>query len=301
MAAEDLKQYLRRWRREGRDGALPSTAAAAGGTSSIAAELPRSFRPHRIVPLVYLGALKDVADVWALHQRLLPEELLLIVSTCSRSPTPTLEMRELLLPARPPRATGAAPRVRRLAVCSWEKLNELFPCLSGGPRPRTGAEGGLRAAAAWLRHSLESRSFLGDGDATDAPSADAAPSRGSGAGLVYLKLCLPWRDEPAFPARAHFEVATALMRAVVEGLRRAVVCHCVAGASRSVTLVCAYLLCCCGGVAAGPMLACASEEVVRTVLDFVREVRLCACPNEGFMRQLTEYTGSLLSAKVMHA
>ncbi|ESL09380.1 hypothetical protein TRSC58_02898 [Trypanosoma rangeli SC58] len=293
MTAEVLKQYLLRWRRDEQGGTLSPTAAR---TSSIALELPRSFRPHRIVPLVYLGALKDVADAWALHQRLLPDELLLTVSTCSRSSTPMLEMRELL-PVRTPRKAVGAPRVQRLAVCSWERLSEIVHNLSGGATSQAGAEKGVRETAAWLRHSLGSRSFLGDNDTAEVPARETA-ARGGGTGLVYLKLCLPWRDEPAFPAREHFAVATALMQAVVNGLGKAVVCHCVAGASRSVTLVCAYLLrcCCSGGDTAGCGDGGAAEEAVKTVLEFVREVRLCACPNEGFMQQLTQYASLLLSA-----
>ncbi|EAN93257.1 hypothetical protein C3747_128g18 [Trypanosoma cruzi] len=291
MAVEGLKQYLQRWRQGGRvSGATPTT-------SLVDTELPRSFRPHRIVPRVYLGALKDVEDTWELHQRLLPEEMLLIVSTCACSFMPQLEMRQILPVRKKCREKGVSPRVRRLAVCSWEQLEERISNPLGGVTSPTAAEEVMMATAQWLSQSLESGSFVCGGKTMEA-RVYRERKESDDVGLVYLKLCLPWRDEPPFPVWEHFHVSTAIMRAVVDGLGKAVVCHCIAGVSRSVTLVCAFLLRCFCDDSTVSSRPCTAKEAVKAVIGFVREVRLCACPNDGFMQQLAEYTSRLLSASV---
>ncbi|EKF26808.1 hypothetical protein MOQ_009485 [Trypanosoma cruzi marinkellei] len=293
MVVEGLQQYLQQWRRGGRVSRGTTTT-----TPLVAKELPRSFRPHRIVPRVYLGALKDVEDTLELHQRLLPDEMLLIVSTCAPSVMPQLEMRQMLPGRKKCREKGASPQERRLAVCSWEQLEERIPNPLGGvTSPVAAADEIMISTAQWLKQSLESGSFVCSGKTMEAREYWEREESG-GVGLVYLKLCLPWRDEPPFPVWEHFHVSTALMRAVVDGLGKAVVCHCIAGVSRSVTLVCAFLLRCFCDDLTGSSGPCMAKEAVRRVIGFVREVRLCACPNDGFMEQLAEYTSHLLSAQV---
>ncbi|KEG09633.1 hypothetical protein DQ04_04911020 [Trypanosoma grayi] len=294
MSADGLEQYLQQWRAGKRNSPVTTTTTTRGG-ETVGAIPPkrRSFRPHRIVPQLYLGALKDVQDTWALHQRLLPEKMLLVVSTCDRGDRPRLEMRQLLPAATATRQQGSC-RVRRLAVCSWE---ELEAHVGDASRKAAATVVSVAATAEWLQKAVESRSFAGN-DGRGEASDDGSSAHG---GVVYLKLCLPWSDEPSCLVHVHFDVAIALMRAVVDGLGRAVVCHCVAGVSRSVTLVCAFLLrCWCDARATGEMPR-SSGDAVKAVVEFVREVRLCACPNAGFMQQLTEYASGLLSAETVGA
>ncbi|KAH9586361.1 Dual specificity phosphatase [Trypanosoma melophagium] len=294
-------------------------------------QLPRSFRPHRIVPHLYVGSLNDINDTWALQQRLIPDELFLLISACGRGESPTLELRELI----PSRHTNISTtttttitrrerergekviknekddnnRVRRLALCSWDKLKEYVMSVNNANR-----ESSYLQIAEWLQHVLESRSFtlVEKGLELTETNNDTKNNRK----FLYFKLSLPWEDEPSFPVIEHFSVVTALMRAVVEGLEKTVVCYCMAGKSRSITLVCAFLLrSCCSRLIAEEkvvnVVECNSNspitnnnsnnnsksvaaEMVKVVLDFVQEVRCCACPNVGFIQQLQLYAGELI-------
>nr|CCC95815.1 unnamed protein product [Trypanosoma congolense IL3000] len=260
----------------------------------------RSFRPSRIVPRFYLGAAKDVRDPWELRERILPEKLLMIVSTCEPKGPPRLELRRLESVAK-----GTKRVVRRVAVSQWEELERnVVVCSPGGG---CSFEEATDLTTKWLRHALLALSFPeGSGD-EERPVADGAADScdvacGDGTDIfragVYAKLCLPWEDEKTFAVRPYFAVATALMHAVMEGLRGAVVCHCMAGRSRSAALTCALLLYCCCNDATWVVgkEQTHARDIVQTVVEFIREARLCVSPNEGFTRQLMDYARDLLSA-----
>lgn len=288
MSVCGVKEYLRQWRPKTCGDATTTTT-----TNAAAPQLPRSFRPHRIVPRVFLGALGDVEDTLALRGRLLPERLLLVVSTCAKSGPPRLELRRVCVSAQ-----RKSPPQLRLAVCSWERLEEIVSRSHSGEK--AGGPQAMTTTAMWLKSALSSLSFDSDENSkTNMPqngeTNNTENKNENKVGVLYLKLSLPWKDEPAFPVKEHFEVATSLIRVVTCELEMAVVCHCVAGISRSATLICAFLLRCwcnyCGELANSH----AASDVVREVVEFVREIRPCVCPNEGFTRQLIEYTKMLCS------
>ncbi|KAG8340680.1 Dual specificity phosphatase catalytic domain [Trypanosoma vivax] len=278
----DLRVFLQKWR--------------SGDSGNVGSKIkPRSFRPNYIVPRLYLGAIKDVQDIPLLNGRLVPEKLLLMVSTCEPTNEPRLEFRHVL-PATVKGEVAEAckmkvsSRVRRLAVCAWE---ELEACLN-----RLSREGPslMEGMARWLKLFFQSatKSMAGTGTGGADLGRSQIPKE-SNEGVLYMKLCLPWKDEPTFAVRQYFPLAVSLMQCTMDELQGAVVCYCAAGKSRSATLVCAFLLhYYCKECAAGNK-SCSATSAVSTVLEFVREARLCVGPNEGFVQQLREYANDLFA------
>lgn len=276
-----LKERLQQWRERGLQGADVDPPV----------QRPRSFRPSCIVPRLYLGAAKDVQDVRTLRSRLLPDKLLMVVSTCDPSDPPRMELRQIA-PTK-----GTAYTVKRLAVCSWEELEKRVVTSSFCCRlPRNEV---MVATAEWLKEVLKTKSLppvsLEECRDVQKGETDGKVSEVFEEGL-YLKLCLPWKDESNFAVRPYFAVATALIHATMNGIQGAVVCYCMAGKSRSATLTCALLLYCCYDNAGRPKdeEECSAYKAVQAVVEFVREVRLCVSPNEGFIEQLRDYASDLL-------
>ncbi|KAI0308641.1 protein-tyrosine phosphatase-like protein, partial [Amylostereum chailletii] len=93
-------------------------------------------------------------------------------------------------------------------------------------------------------------------------------------------LCVPLQDTPFAELVAHRPRTTQFIAAALRDPRARVLVHCAMGASRSVSVVCAYLVARHG---LSPSAAVAH----------VRARRACAAPNWGFVMQLEEYARSL--------
>ncbi len=90
--------------------------------------------------------------------------------------------------------------------------------------------------------------------------------------VTYLSL--PLQDVPDANIAQHFEQATTFIDEVAAN--EPVLVHCVVGASRSVSVVLAYLM-------------KKNNWDVETALSHVKNLRSVAEPNEGFLKQLHEY------------
>jgi len=94
-------------------------------------------------------------------------------------------------------------------------------------------------------------------------------------------LHIPVSDSPDEDILAHFPATTSFIRdALAESPDSRVMVYCSAGISRSVTVVCAYLV-------------ATERKTPHEALVAVREKRGYVCPNIGFMRQLDEYAQQL--------
>jgi protein-tyrosine phosphatase len=93
-----------------------------------------------------------------------------------------------------------------------------------------------------------------------------------GVTVTYLSLPLP--DVPEANISQHFEQATSFIDEIAKD--EPVLVHCVVGASRSVSVVLAYLM-------------KKNNWDVQTALSHVHNLRSVADPNEGFLKQLHEY------------
>ncbi|XP_014672609.1 PREDICTED: dual specificity protein phosphatase 22-like [Priapulus caudatus] len=99
--------------------------------------------------------------------------------------------------------------------------------------------------------------------------------------VVYL--CVPASDAPGQDLVVHFPACVDFIHAArLAG--GAVLVHCLAGASRSVTVAVAYVM-------------TVTELTWREALEAVRRARTCANPNFGFRSQLREYEEGGLAAE----
>lgn len=91
---------------------------------------------------------------------------------------------------------------------------------------------------------------------------------------IPFQLYLPAEDDPAFDLKKYFHQAANFIRDCLR--RTSVMVHCLAGVSRSVSLVLAYLM---------KWEGMELDEAMA----LVKLGRKTACPNEGFIRQLREF------------
>eukprot|EP01116_Phalansterium_solitarium_P004743 TRINITY_DN1583_c0_g1_i1.p2 TRINITY_DN1583_c0_g1~~TRINITY_DN1583_c0_g1_i1.p2 ORF type:complete len:223 (+),score=59.93 TRINITY_DN1583_c0_g1_i1:124-792(+) len=92
-------------------------------------------------------------------------------------------------------------------------------------------------------------------------------------------------DVPSYPIDRHFEETYTFIRQAIEKKQRVYV-HCVAGISRSVSIVVAYLM-------------RTNFWTLETALQFVRCRRTSVCPNDGFMRVLRAYEQQLMDDGIL--
>ncbi|KAA1469308.1 phosphatases II [Dentipellis sp. KUC8613] len=101
--------------------------------------------------------------------------------------------------------------------------------------------------------------------------------------LALTRYQVPVHDTPFAELAAHLPACTAFIDAALREPGARVLVHCAMGASRSVSVVCAWLVARAG---------LEPDAAVR----FVRERRCGADPNPGFVMQLHEYAASLRAA-----
>lgn len=103
---------------------------------------------------------------------------------------------------------------------------------------------------------------------------NAADGLGNGFPHSFIYYNLPLQDRDDFPVSKYFEVSSSFMKRV-EGLGGRVMIHCVAGVSRSVTLVIAHLI-------------LAHRMTLRDAYNHVVTHRPYICPNNGFKLALAQ-------------